>query len=240
MYHCNEHGIDHRQFDCPRCVAQRQHDEVLDALNAQAEAQAEAAEAQADALVEAEKKRLNPGEHTCPHCLYSTLRRYASRCPFCQGTIDSGHWVRVAEAEAEAAQRRKEEEELRRKEWERTRPEREREAARKEAEKEREAARTLSRELFGWLLILCGVSIVLFAPYLSVWTTGILIEPWSTPAPYAVTTPVINHIYWWFLFVHYYGTSTGTCLFWSAVCWTLCGVATSAYGSKIHGFKIHD
>src|ERR1035437_341529 len=148
MYHCTEHGIDHREFDCPRCVAQRRHDEVIDALNAQAEAQAEAAEAyaeaaeaRAEALGEAERNRFSPGEYGCPHCLYTTLRRHSSRCPVCQGTIDGGYWKTIIQAEEEASKRRKEEEERRLKEWERTRPEREREVARKEAETERKVAR---------------------------------------------------------------------------------------------------
>ena|ERR1035437_6047126 len=124
MYHCNEHGIDHRQFDCPRCVAERQHEEVIDALKAQAEAQAEAAEAlieageaQAEARAEAQRKRFNPGDYVCRHCLYTTLNRNASRCPICHGTIDGGHWDRVIAAEGAASKCRKEAEELRLKEW---------------------------------------------------------------------------------------------------------------------------
>ena len=114
MYHCTEHGIDHRQFDCPMCVAERRHDEVIDALKAQAEA-----------LEESQNRRANPGDYSCPHCLYTTLLRHATRCPKCHGTIDGSHWDRVRRAEEEAAKRRKEEEERRRIEWERTRPERE-------------------------------------------------------------------------------------------------------------------
>lgn len=114
MYHCNEHGIDYRQDDCPRCVAQREHQEILDALEAQTEAQ-----------TEAQSKHFNPGDYQCPHCLYTTLIRNASRCPICHGAIDVGHWGRITAAEEEAAKFRKiayeDAAKRRQKDWERTR-----------------------------------------------------------------------------------------------------------------------
>ena len=50
----------------------------------------------------------NPGDYDCPHCLYRSLRRNASRCPLCHGEIEVSHWTDVlarekAEAEREAA-----------------------------------------------------------------------------------------------------------------------------------------
>src|ERR1700741_4132999 len=37
-------------------------------------------------------KRNNPGDYTCPNCLYITLKSGASRCPKCQGTVDADYW----------------------------------------------------------------------------------------------------------------------------------------------------
>jgi len=32
MYHCREHDIDHRSYDCPKCVAEARHKETIEAL----------------------------------------------------------------------------------------------------------------------------------------------------------------------------------------------------------------
>ena len=88
----------------------------------------EALEAQTEAHAEAQHTRANPGDYDCPHCLYTTLKRGASRCPICHGSVDVEYWerVRTAEAARAAAQekKRKEEEARRLEEWERTKPDR--------------------------------------------------------------------------------------------------------------------
>ncbi len=156
MYHCYEHGIDHRQLDCPKCVAQKRHEEVIDALKSQAEAQAEA-------LAEAEYRRFNPGEYVCPHCLYKTLIRNASRCRDCHGTIDRGYWDGVVLAEEQAAKRRQQEEDRRLEEWERAKPDRERVA-------EQRARAALHERILIWV----GGGIVVFLPLLSALTASVI------------------------------------------------------------------
>lgn len=73
----------------------------------------------------------NPGEYECPNCLYITLKRNASRCPKCQGTVNQNYWRAIEQQEALEEEKRRQEAE----EWERARP------AREAADKEKRAAK---------------------------------------------------------------------------------------------------
>lgn len=70
---------------------------------------------------EAQNKFENPGEYECPNCLFITLKRNASRCPKCQGTISQNYWAAIYKKEAQEKEKRR----LAAEEWESTRPERE-------------------------------------------------------------------------------------------------------------------
>ncbi len=73
-----------------------------------------------EAIRASDYRRANPGEYECPHCRYISLRRMASRCPLCQGTVDDSYWKRV-----EARERtRDEEERARQLAWRRGEPSR--------------------------------------------------------------------------------------------------------------------
>ena len=231
MYHCYDHGIDHTQFDCPKCVAQRRHEEVIDALKSQAEAQAEALKSQAEAMADAEAKRFNPGDYVCPHCLYTTLKYYASRCPICQGPIDGAHWERVVQAEKEAEIHRREEEERRLREWEKVRPEREKRAqekAREERETEREAQRQAQRKreraAFGRLLCYVGGIIIVLLPALSK-STADQVRGVTSPNGLigALCIPLLNYLVLLPIVVVNYGTPTSSYIMWSMLFWALCG-----------------
>lgn len=81
--------------------------------------------------------KINPGEFSCPECLYRTLKYRAKRCPTCQASIGFEYWTLVDErkkAEAErAAERAKAEAKAAKEKWEREAPARE-QAAREAAE----------------------------------------------------------------------------------------------------------
>ncbi|SDD09930.1 DUF4670 domain-containing protein [Niabella drilacis] len=70
---------------------------------------------------QAEYESANPGEYECPNCLYITLKRNASRCPKCHGTVSSSYWYTINKREAEAQEQAR----LEADEWERARPQRE-------------------------------------------------------------------------------------------------------------------
>lgn len=100
MEHCNRHDIDYNGSDCPRCIAEDRHQEVLDTMYEDSR--------------ESHYRRANPGDYECPHCKYITLKQGASRCPTCQGEIGSVYWDAIkAQKEAIAEKRRAEEEEER-------------------------------------------------------------------------------------------------------------------------------
>lgn len=80
----------------------------------------------------------NPGEFECPNCLYITLKRNASRCPKCQGTVYQNYWEGIYQHEALEAEKRR----LADEERERTRPARE--AAERAAISKRESNNILS------------------------------------------------------------------------------------------------
>lgn len=102
--YCRTHGVYHDTFGdgCPRCR--------------------ETEESTLRALANTEYRATNPGEYECPHCRYVSLRRGASRCPLCQGSVHADYWSRVRAAEA-AAQA----------EWDRGAPKREAKEKRKSA-----------------------------------------------------------------------------------------------------------
>lgn len=120
MYHCYRHEIDHSSSDCPRCLAEQRHEELVDLTR---EGQDEAARLASEqheehlrAIEESDYRRANPGDYQCPHCGYITLRLDFDRCPFCRGSVqekDPEYWTRVhvelerrAKAAAEAAAER--------------------------------------------------------------------------------------------------------------------------------------
>src|SRR6266498_149447 len=129
LRNCHIHGSFRADYpdSCPSC----------DLAEFEREDRAEAREANET------YKRNNPGDYTCPNCLYITLKSGASRCPKCQGTVGADYWVRVragekakALADQERERTRKAEEaaeEARKRaieakaaaEWERRAPERE-------------------------------------------------------------------------------------------------------------------
>lgn len=91
VYHCNRHDIDYSGGDCPRCWAE----ELANEQNEWAAIQSETAAIQSKLMVQSAEKAINPGDYNCPHCRFKTLKRRASRCPKCQGTIDEGHWTSI-------------------------------------------------------------------------------------------------------------------------------------------------
>jgi uncharacterized Zn finger protein (UPF0148 family) len=107
MPYCHVHGrYDNGDFGCPSCQ----------------EAQRQAQDDRAQELFELQQlawQRANPGDFECPHCKYISLKRDASRCPLCHGTIDPTYWQDVVRRELERKRAEREQEE-------RSRPERER------------------------------------------------------------------------------------------------------------------
>lgn len=86
---------------------------------------------------EAHFRQANPGDYECPHCRYQSLRRSASRCPTCQGSISTSYWTPIFQEEREAAEERRRVQRLADEEWKRGEPERQqraRDAAREKAE----------------------------------------------------------------------------------------------------------
>ena len=98
--YCGRHSIHYPGRTCPRCDAEERHREIL---NATEESIAETAHA----MRESDYRQANPGDYQCPHCMYLSLRRGASRCPLCHGDVGSEYWnsVRASEAAAEERQR---------------------------------------------------------------------------------------------------------------------------------------
>jgi hypothetical protein len=91
MSYCRVHGsFSDSEDGCPACRA--------------AEERAEADRAATlEQISELAWRTRNPGEFECPHCKYIALKRQASRCPLCHGTIDSHYWVLAAKRERAAA-----------------------------------------------------------------------------------------------------------------------------------------
>lgn len=154
--YCGRHGIDHSSSDCPRCLAEERHEELLSSNAETVRVLENLREESIQALEESDRRRANPGDFECPHCRYISLRRDASRCPLCHGSIDSGYWKVVLErerarkeaarvaAEARALAERQKQEEL------------------EKARKEKAAADGLLGLIaFGLLLICVGVAFVI-------------------------------------------------------------------------------
>lgn len=157
LRHCHIHGSFRADYpdSCPSC----QLDEFV--RDDRAEASAKAREASET------YKRNNPGDYTCPNCLYVTLRSGASRCPKCQGTVNADYWVRVradekataladqerkAEEAAEQARRRLAEAEAAA-DWVRRAPEREAAARANAAEALRQRRAKAAAKVFWGLMI---------------------------------------------------------------------------------------
>ncbi|MEO7044969.1 MAG: hypothetical protein ABI091_06645 [Ferruginibacter sp.] len=103
---------------------------------------------------EAQYRADNPGDYECPHCFYGTLRRNATRCPKCQGVINSNYWANIQRIEAQ----KREKERLKEEELERTRPARE--AAQRAAQQKMNSNNVLSYVL--------GISLGLIIWFLSI------------------------------------------------------------------------
>lgn len=83
------------------------------------------------------------GDYECPYCRHISLRRRATCCPLCQGTIGDDYWQPILAKEAAVATAREQEklrlQELAWEEFQRTRPERE------EAERRRAASEAATK-----------------------------------------------------------------------------------------------
>ena len=86
---CASHSIFYSGNSCPRCDAERRHEDLLSTLEESAESFA------------------IRGEYECPHCKYLSVKSGASRCPLCHGTIDAMYWSAVRAREAEALARKR-------------------------------------------------------------------------------------------------------------------------------------
>lgn len=110
MTRCYRHGIDHSGYECPRCEAEQRaeeanrraserHEESLRHAERLAEEaryeEDRIAQLHADAVRDVAYRTANPGDYQCPHCRFDTLRKNASRCPRCQGTVDKSYWDKV-------------------------------------------------------------------------------------------------------------------------------------------------
>lgn len=204
MQHCNEHGIDYSQYDCPKCVAQRRHDELLDELRSQGEA--------------SQEKRFNPGDYVCPHCLYRTLLHRATRCPICHGSVDARHWVELIEAGARAEKRRLAE-------LERTRPAREREKAGADFKDTlRALAGVTGVAIFVFLPLLSGLSANISEH----------VAQFNFPASpiFILSIPALNWVFWLIMLGGLWSTPTGSWLLWSGMFWAFCGGFALRLGVK--------
>lgn len=94
--YCGRHSIHYMGRSCPRCDAEERHKELLSATE-------ESVADTVDAMREADYRRANPGDYACPHCKYISLKRGASRCPLCQGEVESDYWSAIQAAEKAAA-----------------------------------------------------------------------------------------------------------------------------------------
>ena len=107
MSYCSHHGIEYGDGDCPRCLQDERHREVLEQARSSheelIEAARDAAEAASEAARESDFRRANPGDYQCPHCKYITLKLGATRCPACHGTPSPDYWPRaIAREQAKA------------------------------------------------------------------------------------------------------------------------------------------
>jgi hypothetical protein len=167
--YCGRHGIDYHGSECPRCINEEQHRELL----IQQEREHEET---LDALLGNNNNQFNPGEYDCPHCLFRSLRRGASKCPLCHGNIDSEYWVQVQKREKSDEVRRAEEKRRHDKELERIRPERERLALEQEKKSTRQKRLEKFDAVFNVFLGFLGCILFFFfvflVPYLSAWSTS--------------------------------------------------------------------
>lgn len=118
MKHCGWHDINYSGRECPRCVADERHLDVLDQAQ-------ERAEVTARAIEESDYRRANPGDYKCPSCFYVTLKRGALRCPMCRGDVPGDHWAKVFAAEEAKAELKRAREAAEAAEWARNAPARE-------------------------------------------------------------------------------------------------------------------
>lgn len=103
MYDCGYHRINYSGSECPRCEADRRHEEMIELASEQHEEDRQLAldnqEAYRQEARESDHRRANPGDYDCPNCRYVTLLRNASRCPLCHGRVGPDYWTEVAARE---------------------------------------------------------------------------------------------------------------------------------------------
>lgn len=183
MSYCQTHGRfdDYFNRGCPACQNAEQ-----ELIHAEWELR--------NAVSEAAYAKANPGDYECPHCLYRSLKKRASRCPLCHGEVWSTYWDDVlarekvnAEREAAAsnvaAERRRAAEAA---EHIRTASVR---AAAASAERKRAHDKDWSQAVLGVFLILGGFFVIgIIAGYILKWIFGI---------PLFVTFLVGLALAWW-------------------------------------------
>lgn len=108
--HCYSHNIDYAyQTECPECRAEeasRNRREMLELQKEDSDGDWKRHEELVQLREREIAKRWNPGDYTCPECLYITLKRGASRCPACQAAIGQDYWPPVYEREILQAEER--------------------------------------------------------------------------------------------------------------------------------------
>lgn len=94
MSYCPTHGSfdDYFNHGCPTCRAAEERAEVD-------------REEIRNALSEIAHTTANLGDYVCPHCMQTSLREGASRCPLCQGEIVGNYWNAVWARKKAAAER---------------------------------------------------------------------------------------------------------------------------------------
>ncbi len=170
-WHCRIHDIRHpEQSQCPVCRADEAAEHRREIIE-QSEAARDEASRRHDELLhwrkEDREKRRNPGDYSCPKCLYVTLKRGASRCPMCQAEITRAYWNPIYTAEQARADEEARREKLAAEERSRGEPERQRRAA---IARERALRLGLMRNLTTAFAISVGV--VIFWMTVPNWAVG--------------------------------------------------------------------
>lgn len=143
MKHCGWHDINYSGRECPRCVADERHLDILDQAQ-------ERDEVTARAIEESDYRRANPGDYECPSCFYVTLKRSAPRCPICRSDVPGDHWAKVFAAEEAKAELKRAREAAEAAEWARNAPAREAAARAAAAAKEAKEKAARNAEIARW------------------------------------------------------------------------------------------
>lgn len=213
-WHCYTHDVDvPARTECPECRADEAGDHRRRMLEQQEEAQCDAERQHEElqrSLSEDAYRRANPGDYDCPHCLYQSLRKGASRCPICHGEIEKEYWDAVAAGELAAAkavaerqkaegERKRAAEEAAAAEYIRTAPERQAAAKRAAVAARNTAAAALRRQILRTTLILlpCALALGLFFAVINR-RNYVMSRP---PVPEFVgVTPAQFNVDYWFCF----------------------------------------